>query len=114
MKGHCFSSQEASSLQACPSLHVCVWGGQCHRPREGVTPGRKMGRKLLGNSACSQEELGHQALALFYLNMAFLRSNLAGSEAALACVSLCPQGWWRAPFLDKPFHSRGLEAKDSW
>lgn len=88
VKGHCFSSQEASSLQACPSLHVCVGGGQCHRPREGVTPGRKMGRKLLGNSACSQEELGHQALALFFLNMAFLRSNLAGSEAALACVSL--------------------------
>lgn len=79
MKGHFFSSQEASSLQACPSLHVCVGGGHCRRPRAGVTPGRKMGRKLLGNSACSQEGLGHQALGLFYLNMAFLRSNLAGS-----------------------------------
>lgn len=87
VKGHLFSSQEASSLQACPSLHVRVSSSPPPhtppppppRPREGVTPGRKMGRKLLGNSACSQGGLGRQALAFFYLNMAFLRSSRAGS-----------------------------------
>lgn len=32
VKGHLFSSQEASSLQACPSLHVCVGGGTAAAP----------------------------------------------------------------------------------
>lgn len=55
VKGHLFSSQETVSLQHCLALPAPPLST---RPREGVTPGRKMGRKLLGNSACSQEGWG--------------------------------------------------------
>lgn len=71
-------------------------------PREGVTLGRKMGRKLLGELCLLTGRLGHQALALFYLNMAFLGSSLDARPG----LCLCPQAWWTA-FVDKLFHPRG-------
>lgn len=70
-------------------LSVCVCGGgtrHCHRPREGVTPGRKMGRKLLGNLCLFTRRAGAPGLGLVLSKHGFPQKQ---PSWLLGCPSLC-------------------------
>lgn len=63
VKGHLFSSQEASSLQACPSLHVCLRrGGALPPPQGGCDSWQKDGQEIAGELCLLTRRAGASGL----------------------------------------------------
>lgn len=85
VKGHCFSSQEASSLQACPSLHVCV-GGAVPPPQGGCDSWQKDGQEIAGELCLLTRRAGASGFGLVLSTHGFPQKQPSWLRG---CPSLC-------------------------